>query len=215
MAPPLIEMRGIERTYVMGDNLVHALRGVDLTIEHGRVDRDHGHVGLGQVDDDEHHGLPRSAHDVAPTSSTARTSSRLSRTRARRCPRPDDRLRVPELQPAVAYQRSRERRDAADVPGRLRRGTPPARDEGARARRPLGARATTTRASSRAASSSASRSRARSSGGADHHGRRADRQPRHARPRTRSWRSFRGWSIRASRSCSSPTSTISRRTRGA
>jgi putative ABC transport system ATP-binding protein len=32
---PLVEMRGIERTYVMGDNLVHALRGVDLTIEHG------------------------------------------------------------------------------------------------------------------------------------------------------------------------------------
>ncbi len=33
--PPLIEMTGIERTYVMGDNLVHALRGVDLTIEAG------------------------------------------------------------------------------------------------------------------------------------------------------------------------------------
>ena len=32
---PLIEMRAITRTYVMGDNLVHALRGVDLTIEHG------------------------------------------------------------------------------------------------------------------------------------------------------------------------------------
>jgi putative ABC transport system ATP-binding protein len=32
---PLVEMRGIERTYVMGDNLVHALRGVDLTIEQG------------------------------------------------------------------------------------------------------------------------------------------------------------------------------------
>ncbi len=31
----LIEMRGIERTYVMGDNLVHALRGVDLVIEQG------------------------------------------------------------------------------------------------------------------------------------------------------------------------------------
>jgi putative ABC transport system ATP-binding protein len=31
----LIEMRGVERTYVMGDNLVHALRGVDLTIEAG------------------------------------------------------------------------------------------------------------------------------------------------------------------------------------
>jgi len=32
---PLIEMRAIERTYVMGDNLVHALQGVDLTIEAG------------------------------------------------------------------------------------------------------------------------------------------------------------------------------------
>jgi putative ABC transport system ATP-binding protein len=31
----LIEMRGIERTYVMGENLVHALRGVDLQIEKG------------------------------------------------------------------------------------------------------------------------------------------------------------------------------------
>jgi putative ABC transport system ATP-binding protein len=31
----LVEMRGIERTYVMGDNLVHALRGVDLVIEQG------------------------------------------------------------------------------------------------------------------------------------------------------------------------------------
>jgi putative ABC transport system ATP-binding protein len=33
--PPLIEMRGIQRTYVMGDNLVHALRGVDLDIDKG------------------------------------------------------------------------------------------------------------------------------------------------------------------------------------
>src|SRR5687768_17112614 len=31
----LVEMRGIERTYQMGDNLVRALRGVDLTIERG------------------------------------------------------------------------------------------------------------------------------------------------------------------------------------
>ncbi len=35
MVAPLIEMTGITRTYVMGDNLVHALRGVDLTIERG------------------------------------------------------------------------------------------------------------------------------------------------------------------------------------
>ncbi len=31
----LIEMHGIERTYIMGDNKVYALRGVDLTIERG------------------------------------------------------------------------------------------------------------------------------------------------------------------------------------
>ena len=35
MSAPLIQMRGIERTYVMGDNIVQALRGVDLTIETG------------------------------------------------------------------------------------------------------------------------------------------------------------------------------------
>ncbi|MBK7534096.1 MAG: ABC transporter ATP-binding protein [Myxococcales bacterium] len=31
----MVEMRGIERTYKMGDNVVAALRGVDLTIEAG------------------------------------------------------------------------------------------------------------------------------------------------------------------------------------
>jgi putative ABC transport system ATP-binding protein len=35
MTAPLIEMRGIERQYVMGDNIVRALRGVDLVIEKG------------------------------------------------------------------------------------------------------------------------------------------------------------------------------------
>jgi putative ABC transport system ATP-binding protein len=33
--PALVEMRGIWRTYTMGDNKVHALRGVDLTIQAG------------------------------------------------------------------------------------------------------------------------------------------------------------------------------------
>jgi putative ABC transport system ATP-binding protein len=33
--PPLVEMRGIARTYVMGDNEVHALRGVDLVLARG------------------------------------------------------------------------------------------------------------------------------------------------------------------------------------
>ena len=33
--PALVEMKGITRTYAMGDNLVHALRGVDIAIEAG------------------------------------------------------------------------------------------------------------------------------------------------------------------------------------
>ncbi|HPH65685.1 MAG TPA: ABC transporter ATP-binding protein [Kofleriaceae bacterium] len=33
--PPLLELRAVERTYVMGDNIVRALRGVDLIINKG------------------------------------------------------------------------------------------------------------------------------------------------------------------------------------
>ena len=35
MGTPLVEMKGISRTYQMGDNLVHALKNVSLTIERG------------------------------------------------------------------------------------------------------------------------------------------------------------------------------------
>ena len=48
MTAPLIEMRAIERTYVMGDNLVHALRGVDLTIEKGSAIAIMGTSGSGK-----------------------------------------------------------------------------------------------------------------------------------------------------------------------
>jgi|GEM_PF-6316801 len=44
----LIEMHGIERTYIMGDNKVYALRGVDLTIERGASIAIMGQSGSGK-----------------------------------------------------------------------------------------------------------------------------------------------------------------------
>ena len=90
------------------------------------------------------------------------------------------RLRLPELQPAGAHERARERRAAAALRGRRRRASASdARTRGARARRPRRRASTTTRASSPAASSSASRSPARwSTQPQGPPRRRADRQPR-------------------------------------
>jgi putative ABC transport system ATP-binding protein len=45
---PLIEIRGITRTYVMGTNFVHALRGVDLVIEEGSSIAIMGQSGSGK-----------------------------------------------------------------------------------------------------------------------------------------------------------------------
>ena len=52
----LIEARDLTKTYTMGDQTVHALRGVSLDIEAG------GFVGLGQKHAYEHFGLPGCAH---------------------------------------------------------------------------------------------------------------------------------------------------------
>ena len=58
---PVIELRDIVKTYAIGEIQVHALRGVSLDGRSRRLRRDHGRVGVGQVDDDEHHRLPRRA----------------------------------------------------------------------------------------------------------------------------------------------------------
>ena len=59
---PLIQLEHLVKDYRMGGMPVHALKGVSLSIERGRVRGDHGPVRLGQVDDDEHPGLPGQAH---------------------------------------------------------------------------------------------------------------------------------------------------------
>ena len=49
--PSVISLDHVTRVYGEGDSAVHALRGVDLTVARRRDGRDHGHVGLRQVDD--------------------------------------------------------------------------------------------------------------------------------------------------------------------
>ena len=63
----------------MGDVEVHALRGVSLAVAAGRVRRDHGLVGLGQVDADEHPRLPRPPDGGQLPARRARDVSKLDR----------------------------------------------------------------------------------------------------------------------------------------
>ena len=57
-ARPVIDLRGVTKTYGEGDTVVHAVDGVDLTVETRRLRRGHGSLRVGQVDPDEHHRLP-------------------------------------------------------------------------------------------------------------------------------------------------------------
>ena len=159
----IVDVEAVTKVYKLGDVEVHALRGVDARDRQRRVRRDHGLVGLGQVDADEHPRLPRQADDAATSSSPA------SRCRDARLATGWRRIRNRTL--GFVFQsfnllprteRARERRAAAA----LRRRTGAPSGASGRARRSSGSGSasgsTTTRTSCRAASSSAWRSRARS-----------------------------------------------------
>ena len=198
----------------MGDVEVHALREVSLTVEARRVRGGDGLVGLGQVDADEHRRLPRPPDARRLSPRRARGLARWTARELARHPQPDARLRVPELQPAGAHQRARERRAAAGLRRRRRARAAPARAARRSARVGLGERAaTTTRTSCRAGSSSASPSRARWSREprADPR-RRADRQPGLAHQRRDHGAVPGAVGAPASRSCWSRTSPTSPRT---
>ena len=135
MAPALIEAEGIVKDYTLGTRKVHALRGCLRPHRVRRVRRRDGSLGLGQVHLHEPPRLPRHAE------------RRALRPRRGQClepgdgrPRPDpkreDRIRLPDVQPAPADVGPREHRAAAAlqrgpgqgagaaIPGQARRGGP-------------------------------------------------------------------------------------------
>ena len=59
VAPPVIEVDDVWKTYRTGSLEVDALRGVSFEIDAGEYVADHGSVGLGQVDPHAHPRLPR------------------------------------------------------------------------------------------------------------------------------------------------------------
>ena len=162
--PPVISIRNLVKTYVVGEVEVRALRGVSLDVQPRRVRRRHRAVGLGQVDADAHPRLPRSA-DVRAVH--PRRPGRVADVEgpARRGPQQEDRLRLSGLQPAVAHDGARQRRAAAalrrrqDEDGRAA----PAGDGGADGGRPGRARRSSSESAvRRPAAARGDRARARS-----------------------------------------------------
>ena len=109
----------------------------------GRVRRRDRAVGLRQVDVHAHPGLPRSADVRRVRARRARRVAPVAR-RARRRAQPQDRVRLPGLQPAGAHERDRQRRAAAALQPRSRCKASERHKRvagGARRRRPRRARA--------------------------------------------------------------------------
>ena len=99
------------RTTRAGQIEVPVLKGVSLSIARGDGRADGG-VGLGQDDADQPARLPRPPDRRAGYGSTAEDVTRLSEAERALAAEPQDRLRLPELQPAAPADGARERDDA-------------------------------------------------------------------------------------------------------
>ena len=118
-----IQITDVTKTYRMGDIDVHALRGVSLDIAEWRAGGHHGAVRLGQVHAHEHPGLPGRARPAAATGWTAQEVARLNDDQLAVGAQPQDRLRLPAVQPAAPHDRPGAGRAAPA----LRRGGRPRR----------------------------------------------------------------------------------------
>ena len=127
----LIETRDLWKTYVMGDEEIHALRGVSISDRARRVRRDHGAVRLRQVDADEPDRLPRHA-DQGQLPAERQAGQPDERQRAGAHPERGDRVRLPDVQPAAARDGAAQRRAAAGLRRRAGEGPAGAREAGAR-----------------------------------------------------------------------------------
>ena len=130
MARPVIETREPHARLPDGRDRGARARRHHAAGPAGRVPRGHGAVRVGQVDVHEHRRLSRPA-DLRPLRPRGRRRLGPRPRPAREHPERQDRVRVPELQPAFADERPRERR----APAPLLEEVEDHRGGGARARR--------------------------------------------------------------------------------
>ena len=197
---PIIEARRIAKTYGAGaDRRARAARH-QLRDRARRLRRDHGRVGQRQEHADEHPRLSRPA-DARPLPARRDRRSRARRVRARAGPQPQDRLRLPELQPDPAHLGARRTsscrwstRASSPRSGAVRADRGAARGRARRADAPPAERAV-----GRPAAACRHRAGDRDQPG-DRPRRRADRQPRHGVDARSSCRSSAGSTPPAARS---------------